>query len=760
MYKNMKIKGKLGVGFGLLLAITAIIAASGIYFIITISNYIYYEKNYPLERYHQLKYQAEHIMNLRRLATNMAYNAGNETALTQAEQDILAVRAEARVSLDAYQHSFTTDPRISDERRAELWPVILELEAYIMRYIFEVIDVMSEAARRNDYHAINVEIPELFTLAAEIYGEIAPRFEMLMDATQETRAGISHEIDDATNIAIVMMSILAVAGIVLGVIIATFISSAISKPVNEVVQILDNVSKGNLNINFKSNLPTDEVGVMTQYTYDLVDTIKNIVDDIDKFSYENSVKGDFEYRIDAKKYEGSFNEMLTSLNEFLDNNTQDILDILNMIKSVNDGNFKVEIKPLPGKKIVMKTIGDALIANLNSVNEEVQSMIEAAAVKGMLSFQIDDTKFEGGWRDIMMGLNDIAKAVDAPLSEIREVIGKLSKGGFDVKVTGNYVGDFKLISDAVNETIDAISGYLAEMRRVLSSVAEGDLTQSIDSSLAAKFTERSFVEITNAINSISEKLHTTISEINASSSQVLAGAKQISISAMELANGAQQQASSVQELSASIDMIDQQTRQNADNASEASDLSNKSTGNAQQGNESMQQMLVAMEQIKESSGNISKIIKVIQDIAFQTNLLALNAAVEAARAGDHGKGFSVVAEEVRSLAARSQTSAVETTSLIEETIGRVDSGSNIAKSTSESLNTIVKNANDVLGIINSISIASNEQAEAIGQISIGLQQISTVVQSNSAVSEETAAASEELNSQAELLQQLVAYFRL
>ncbi|MFC5471730.1 methyl-accepting chemotaxis protein [Cohnella suwonensis] len=303
-----------------------------------------------------------------------------------------------------------------------------------------------------------------------------------------------------------------------------------------------------------------------------------------------------------------------------------------------------------------------------------------------------------------------------------------------------------------------ISKPISLVTSQLQRVADGDLT--LEPIQMKRRRKDEIEQLSFFTNEMTANLNEVLGNIRAASEQVAAGAKQVSESSMALSQGATEQASSVEQLTASLEEISSQTKLNADNAIQANHLAEEAKDNAVQGNERMKEMLKAMDDINDASGNISKIIKVIDEIAFQTNILALNAAVEAARAGQHGKGFAVVAEEVRNLAARSAGAAKETTDLIEGTIKKVDGGTKIAGDTAAALNKIVDGVAKVANLVSDIAVASNEQATGVAQINQGILQVSQVVQTNSATSEESAAASEELSGQAAMMQEQVGKFKL
>jgi len=757
LLKNMKIKSKLFLGFCTLIAgliFISIFASNGKLNMQLEAEYVL---DGPFVRYSLGRDIDRTFLEARRLMNRISMHGGaniiDQQGIDNEERAFHALRQDMTRLIAEYRHSMNTvnvaTQETINERHRLIDSLVSDIEAY-----WVVIGQVITFARAADLDSALEATVQATTIVADVNAQL----DELMSWSTIFMDSSSVYLADYANTAILTMWIVAISVAIIGLAFALIISSLITKPIREVLIALGDVSKGNLNVNIdRSNLSNDEIGVLTQDVCGLIDIIKNMVADLSNAHKEYIQLGHIHFTIDDSKYQNSFKEMVGLINNLLTQVAADITEVASILDDIGDGNFEREFNGdvWVGEWVVMPNAISKLISNIKGVNAEVNAMIEAAAERGELHFQIDASKYNGSWSKIIEGLDHIAKAVDAPIVEIMNVMNKLSKGDFTNKVTGDYKGDFLQIKNAVNETINILEIYIAEITGDLAAISSGDLTTVLTREYVG-----SFGPIKESLNDISETLHKTMSEISVASEQVLVGAKQISSSAMDLASGAQEQASSVQELNASIDMISQQTRQNADSALTANALSGKSTANAQEGNVAMKQMVEAMTQIKESSNDISEIVQTIQDIAFQTNLLALNASVEAARAGEHGKGFAVVADEVRTLAGRSQNAATQTTELIQDSISRVGTGSNIAKSTSESLDAIVASANEVLAVISSISEASKEQAEAIGQVSVGVEQISKVVQSNSAVSEETAASAEELSSQSELLRQLVSYFKL
>ncbi len=455
----------------------------------------------------------------------------------------------------------------------------------------------------------------------------------------------------------------------------------------------------------------------------------------------DNVIGDLRTSLTGTTYMNTLNDVVKRKNEYIDG----LVRLEEIIKTRNDliENQLNRIGPLIADiveemKLEVKERQDIVGPQLQSTNQMIITVVVVVALFSILIAILI----------AIIIIRSVNKQLGGDPGYLASIANTISKGILTFDSLHDGKKKVGLFADMIymTETLEKKSEMIRE-------IADGNLT--IDVELASKDDE-----VGNSLVKMVDKLNEIIKQVNVSVEQISEGSSQVSDSSQSLSQGSSEQASSLEEITASLNQISSQIQANTEGAVNTNKLAEDTLQNSIKGNNQMDELVKAMDDVNKSANDIKNIVKIIDDIAFQTNLLALNADIEAARVGKYGKGFAVVANSVRNLASKSQKSVKETTGMVEETLRNIERGSNLVVLTSKQLADIKESSQDVASISNEVSESSQEQARGIEQISTGLGQIEEVVQSNSANAEENAAASEELSAQVTRLKELVSYFNI
>ncbi len=542
------------------------------------------------------------------------------------------------------------------------------------------------------------------------------------------------------------------ASLIVSLLLSQLVARGISKPMSELVTVANKLAAGDMDVLVEVK-GQDEVGQLAAACKNMADAMNRLLADTNMLA-SSLLAGKLAIRVDASQHQGEYGKIIESFNTALEAIIAPVDESISVLMNISNNDLTERLKgTYSGDMKVLARAVNTTIDHMTSIQNVFIDLARGDWSK-LEEFEQDGARSEN---DLMVpAIIKTKNTLNSLINDANLLTEQAVSGNLDVRVdAGRYEGQYGQLIDGINSIIDAIAAPLNEARGVLEAMAANDFTAGMSDGYHG-----SFANLSQSINSVLDTLNQTLSDINNAAEQVASGTRQVASGSQALSQGATEQAGAIEQLNASLSEIAGQTRQNAFNAGEASTLAVAARDNAVDGNDRMKELQKAMGEINDASSSISKIIKVIDEIAFQTNLLALNAAVEAARAGQHGKGFAVVAEEVRNLAQRSAGAAKETTSLIEESIKKVKAGTKIANGTAEALTRIVDGVEKATELVGGIASASNEQATAVAQVNKGIEQVSQVTQTNSATAEESAAASEQLSSQATLLMGMVGRFSL
>jgi len=576
----------------------------------------------------------------------------------------------------------------------------------------------------------------------EIQNTILPLAPKIVELSKEVAESgwnemerFSHDVEKRVSKTGKLMLSIGILSILLGFTMGIFLARVIIKPIIKVVDFAGKVSNGDISepLNIKQK---DEMGKMAEalnnILIDMMGTQQKLMNNLDRLPTP-VIEVDKDFTIltinqEGAKLVGKTPKEMTGRKCYDFYASEHCLtDECMLQKAMKEDsiftsetyvqpdimNMPIRYTGFPVKNNEGEIIGAVKyvldISGEKEINAEIKKLIEAVKA-GELETRGDCIRFTGSYAQLVKNANGIVEAFIKPLNESQNILKEMAEGNLSVRMDGDYKGDHAMMKNSINN--------------VLSS-----------------------------FNSILKQVGNATDDVAASSSQLASFSQSLS-------EGSQEQAASVEQISASIHETDQQINLNADNAAKANQLADDSVQAAISGKEEMTQMISSMEEIHKSSQNISKVINVINEIASQTNILALNATVEAVRAGQFGKSFAVIAQEVRNLAGRSAQAVKETAELIATSNKKVNEGVNIAERTAGSLEIIVENIVKVRDLVEDINVASKEQAVAMSQLNDGMGQISAATENMSTRSQETAGAAVQLKTLSRELKEQISKFKL
>lgn len=566
------------------------------------------------------------------------------------------------------------------------------------------------------------------------------------------------------------------------------------KPLEQLVYNAKQIAKGNLNVNV-STKNKDEVGQVTNAFTEIIQSLNALNDEFAKTQKAIS-QGDILHR-NTVKLEGAFGDILKGQDNILDIFVG-YLDLLADPVIIADNNFKIKYANTAIKNLyaLPKQTNESEISinkflGFNLTNHPVILKTFAQKTKSNfnINVELNKQKYEmtfnsvpmidnnGNMPAVLFLLTDITQiknstrlqeklakySMDQTQKLANSIIMAFENGNLAVNVqhseydddTAHIAQKFNEAYDALNKSTSVIKGYLDNLEVALHHMSQ----KHFDKDLQGKYIG-DFLTIKGSINIIIENMNNVFTELNILGNEVREGSHDILNTTKILSESLNGQMAKFVGINQSIDSIAIEINENKNTVAEANKLSEFAKEDAQKGNIQMKEMIDAIEEIKVSSSTIANIIKIIEDIAFQTNLLAINASIEAARAGTHGNGFAVVAEEVRSLAQRSAGFAKESALIIKNSLEKVDTGTTIAENTAFTLNKIVSSVENINAVVEKISVSSKKQAENIENIENDLKDIHIMIEKDSDNGRQNILTSEKLTQKADALEQAISDFKL